>query len=164
MNGGASVAQPAVDATTGVAPDGELRSQLSFDTGVGTSPAAPFIVGGIFRVAPTLGEHTDFSWSARVATRGFQTGPIGVALDVGMYARAGDVASIGLVGGPILGGPLGLQLAVMGHLGSEEEKGASALLGIDLLRLTMYRESLLDWWPNPLRPDEQPATVDTARR
>lgn len=163
VNGGVSIeGQPAPDADESVAPGedesvgGEtlVRSQLQFDVGVGTTPKNPVIFGGLFRVSPTLGEHTDFALLLRGATEGFQSGPFGVAIDLGPYARAADQASVGFTGDAVIGGPLGLQLTLGGHFGSEEEKGATALLGVDLLRLTTYRESLLDWWPNPSRPDQ----------
>jgi hypothetical protein len=157
-SGGVAYLAPAASIPDADGEREELRSQLAFDVGVGTSPASPIIVGGLFRVSPTIGELTDFSWVLRGANRTFQSGPIGIALDVGFYARADEEASIGLVGGPIVGGPLGLQLAIQGHLGSEDELGASALLGVDLLRLTMYREDLLEWWPNPAIPDKDRAS------
>jgi len=167
INGGVAIeAQPAVEATTATsadqaATDGEtiVRSQLQFDVGVGTTPAAPIIVGGLFRISPTLGEYTDFALLVRGATEGFQKGPFGIAIDLGAYARADDQASVGFVGDAVLGGPLGLQLTLGGRIGSEEEKGAFALFGVDLLRMTLYRESLIDWWPNPSRPDQDVAEV-----
>ncbi len=164
VNGGVTVEGKEVDdvsETTTSADDDPLahgetvvRSQLQFDVGVGTTPANPIIVGGLFRISPTIGEHTDFSLLLRGATEGFQTGPFGVAIDVGPYARADDEASVGLTGDAVLGGPMGLQLTLGGHFGSEGERGAMALLGVDMLRLTAFRESLLDWWPNPSRPDQ----------
>ncbi len=136
---------------------GQVAPQLQFDVGVGTTPSAPIIVGGLFRISPTLGQRTDFSVVARGATHGFQTGPIGLALEAGAYARADDEASVGFVGGAVLGGPLGLQLSVLASFGTTDEYGGAALLGIDLLRLTIYRQDLLDYWPNPLPPDRDVA-------
>lgn len=137
-----------------------VRSQLQFDVGVGTTPSAPIIVGGLLRISPTIGEYTDFALLVRGATEGFHKGPIGVAVDLGAYARADDQGSVGFVGDAVLGGPLGLQLTLGGHVGSEDEKGVIALLGVDLLRMTLYRESLLDWWPSPSRPDQDVAAGD----
>jgi hypothetical protein len=147
--------EPAPESTTDAAASGEdqVAPQLQADVGVGTTSAAPVIVGGLLRVSPTFGQHTDFALVARGATRGFQTGPFGVALEAGGYARADDEASVGFVGGAVLGGPLGVQLTVLAHVGTTDEYGGSALLGVDLLRLTLYREDVVDWWPNPLPPE-----------
>jgi hypothetical protein len=162
ISGGAAIKQGEVvldDGTPVASGDdgGQVAPQLQFDAGVGTTPAAPFIFGGLFRISPTLGQRTDFAVMARAATHGFQTGPIGLALEAGGYARADDEASVGFVGGAVLGGPLGVQLTVLAHVGTTDEYGGAALLGLDLLRLTIYREDLLDYWPNPFPPERDVA-------
>jgi hypothetical protein len=161
ISGGAAIKQGDVVLDEGSVPSGDdggqVAPQLQFDAGVGTTPSAPFIVGGLFRISPTLGQRTDFAVMARVATHGFQTGPFGLALEAGGYARADDEASVGFVGGAVLGGPLGVQLTVLASVGTTDEYGGAALLGLDLLRLTIYREDLLDYWPNPLPPERDVA-------
>lgn len=133
-----------------------LRAAMSFDAGLGTSPKEPLIFGGLFRISPTIEEGTDLSLVARGATRGFQTGDFGIAVDLGAYLRTFGPASPtgGFVGGVVLGAPPGLQLSVLGHVGAGEAFGVSTLLGLDLLRLTVYRQALLEWWPNPSSPSE----------
>lgn len=158
VNGGVSLQQGdsvLLDAPASGTDVGEeqLAPQLQVDVGVGTTSAAPVIVGGLFRVSPAFGQHTDFALMARGATQGFQTGPIGVALEAGGYARADDEASVGFVGGAVLGGPLGVQLSVLAHVGTTDEYGGSVLLGVDLLRLTLFREDARSYWPNPLPPE-----------
>lgn len=143
--------------------DFAVRSTLSIDGGVGTTPTKPFIFGGLFRISPIIGAGTDLSLSLRGAMRSFQTGPFGLAVDVGAYLRTFGpphvglpqpwaLPTVGFVGGVVLGGPLGTQLSIMGSGGQHSSFGVSATLGIDLLRLTVYRQSLLDWWPNPGSP------------
>ncbi len=140
--------------------DFHFRGMMSFDAGLGSSPANKFIIGGIFRVSPMIEEGTDLSLSLRGATRGFQVGDFGIAVDVGPYLRTwgvGSLPSFGFVGGVVAGGPVGLQLSVFGHYGMEESAGVNFTFGIDLLRLTVFRESFLQYWPNPMTPGARSA-------
>ena len=141
--------------------DFAVRSTLVFDAGVGTSPTNSFIFGGLFRISPIIGAGTDLSIVLRGATRGFQTGPFGIAIDAGPYLRtwgSDPLPTAGGVGGIVFGGPLGTQLSINGSGGMHDSFAVTASLGLDLLRLTVYRQSLLDWWPNPGSP-----SVKTAR-
>lgn len=142
--------------------DVKVRASLAFDAGVGSAPAEPFIVGGVFRVAPIIGEGTDLLFLGRGAMGDFQTGWFGVAVDLGGYLRTfgAGAPSGGFAGAVLLGGPIGLQLTLSGHAGTEAAYGGSATLGIDLLRLTVYRQTLLEWWPNPGSPGAPPASRD----
>lgn len=142
--------------------DFTFRSTLAFDAGVGTSPTNSFIFGGLFRISPIIKEGTDLSIVLRGATRGFQTGPFGIAIDAGPYLRtfgSDPLPTVGGVGGIVLGGPLGTQLAIMGSGGMHDAFSVNATLGLDLLRLTVYRQSLLEWWPNPSSPSVQQTAV-----
>ncbi|HTJ85429.1 MAG TPA: hypothetical protein VL400_27110 [Polyangiaceae bacterium] len=133
-----------------------VRGMMAFDAGVGSSPTAPFLVGGIFRLAPILPEGVDVFFLARGATGGFQVGDFGVAVDLGGYIRSFGPSSPsgGFAGSVLLGAPLGFQLTLTGQVGTASTYGGSATLGIDLLRLTVYRQSLTDWWPNPSSPGD----------
>jgi hypothetical protein len=122
---------------------------LSFDLGVGTTPDASFIFGGLFRMTPILGSGTDLALLGRAATWGFQAARFGLALDAGGYARFWGVGSAGFTGAVTLGAPLGITVSLQGLVGSNDTLGFGAVAGLDLLRLTLYRQSLLDWWPNP---------------
>jgi len=133
---------------------------LDFDIGVGTSPDGIVIVGGLFRVTPIFSQGADLGLATRVAMRGFQAGTFGLALDLGGYARAWGVGSVGFDGALTLGAPLGLELTGHVMVGTNDTFGVGAVAGIDLLRLTIYRQTLLDWWPNPL-PAQQ--TRESAR-
>ncbi len=133
----------------GDVPDIIMSPTLVIDAGIGTEPIGPVIVGGVFRLQPVIGEGSDMALSLRLATSGFQSGWIGGAIDVGGYARLWGPRSAGVYGQAILGGPFGLQLAVQGMYGGNATYGIGGSLGIDFVRLTISREHLLDWWPNP---------------
>jgi hypothetical protein len=136
--------------------DGDFTTNgaLSFDLGVGTTPDAPFIFGGLFRMTPLLGSGSDLALLGRAATRGFQAARFGLALDAGGYARFWGAGSTGFTGALTLGAPLGITVSLQGSVGSDKAVGFGAMAGLDLLRLTLYRQSLLDWWPNPSPPQE----------
>lgn len=141
----------------------QFSPSLTIDAGVGSDSDAPIIVGGLFRLQPIIEQGTDVSWIVRAATRGFQSEWFGFALDAGPYVRGWGDGSAGIVGQGLLGGPLGLQLAVLGGYGTNEAAAFGVTLGLDFARLTVYRKHLLDWWPNP-RPVEKLDERDSARR
>ncbi|WP_437946268.1 hypothetical protein WME98_36320 [Sorangium sp. So ce296] len=126
-----------------------LDGALSLDVGVGTTPDAPVIVGGLVRATPLLDSGIDLALLARVATRGFQAGQLGLALDVGGYQRFWGAGSTGVAGALTLGAPLGISLSLQGSYGTDDAVSFGAIAGIDLLRLTVYRQALLPVWPNP---------------
>ncbi len=125
------------------------KPSLRLATGLGTDPSMPFIFGGLVRLDTAFGRGTDLTAALRLADRGFANGSWGVALDLGAVARywgPQDVfgGSATLVGG----GPWGLQLELGGLLASRDTQSFSAILGIDLARLTVYRQSGSSWWKN----------------
>ena len=130
--------------------DLDVKGALSFDVGAGTSPDGAFIFGGLFRLAPILGQGTDLGLLVRGATHGFQAGDFGIAVDAGGYARFWGNESTGFLGDVTLGAPLGLQLTAHVMIGTDDAFAVGAVAGVDLLRLTVYRQTLLDWWTNPL--------------
>lgn len=137
----------------------KVRGSMAFDVGVGSSPQEDLIFGGLVRVSPIVSEGTDMQFLVRGASRGFQTGPFGVAVDLGGYLRLfdPDVPEGGFSGGIVLGAPLGFQLSITGQAGTMKSYGGAAVLGIDLLRLLVYRQTLTEWWPNPLSPSDPTA-------
>jgi hypothetical protein len=147
------------------APDAdlELAPSLTFDLGLGTSTQKDFIFGGYFRVMPLLGQGADLALMTRFANQGFQKGWIGFAIDLGAYQRFWGVGSTGFTGQAVLGGPFGLQLAALGMVGSNSNWGVGGTLGIDLVRLVVEREHLLDWWPNPRPSDAMYETATLTR-
>lgn len=129
--------------------DYQIDPALQFDVGVGTTPENRFIVGGLFRVTPLIGSGTDLGLLLRGTTRGFQEGGFGLALDAGGYARFWDANSYGFTGSLTLGAPLGLTLSLQGALGTDNAVAFGGVLGIDFLRLTVYRKTMTEIWPNP---------------
>jgi len=122
---------------------------MSIDFGVGTTPDGPVIFGGLFRLMPVIDVGTDASLMVRVATHGFQAGKLGVAFDAGGYQRLWGSYSRGVTGGITLGLPLGFSIGVTGLYGTGDSLAFGAIAGIDFLRMTVYRQSMLDAWPNP---------------
>jgi hypothetical protein len=127
-----------------------VNGMMTIDVGAGTTPTRSFIFGSIFRVQPVFANGVDLAMLARLCTHGFQVGDWGLALDAGAYLRTwGPLKGGGFAGGLSLGAPLGFTLAVQTQVGNEKGLGVGATLGIDLLRLTVYRKTLENWWQNP---------------
>jgi hypothetical protein len=126
---------------------------LTIDVGAGTSPEGRFIFGGIFRLQPVLANGADLALLARVCSHGFQAGDWGVALDAGAYVRTwSPLKGGGFMGDLTLGAPLGFTLTLQYQVGTEKAVGFGAVAGIDLMRLSVYRRTLLNWWQN-ISPD-----------
>ncbi len=131
--------------------DFEIDPVLRFEVGIGIPDRYPVIAGGLFRVTPLLTSNTgaDMSWLARFCTRGFQVGGFGVAVDLGAYARTWGRTSQGFEGSLSLGAPLGFAISFNVMAGSRELLAFGGTASIDILRLTLYRKTFLNWWPNP---------------
>ncbi len=126
-----------------------FNGSMTIDMGVGTSDQRSFIGGGLFRIQPVFAHGVDLSLLARFCNQGFQTSWVGFALDAGVYQRTWGLKSRGFLGEAVLGGPLGLELAVMGSVGTDSAKGFGANLGVDFARLLVHRSHFDKWWPNP---------------
>lgn len=137
-----------------------LRGSMKFDAGVGSPATGDIIVGGLFGVRTIFDEGTDLLLTLRGCNHTFMTGDIGLAVDLGGYLRTfgDDSPNVGFAGALVLGMPFGLQFSVGTEVGPStvEAEGLAiaghAGLGIDLLRLTLFRESGTEWFPNPLSP------------
>jgi len=136
----------------------DRATAMSFAIGVGSSPLASVVVGGMLRSTTYFTLGTDVGVAARVATGGFARGQWGLALDVGpswrLWKADSDYGTFPLGGMLTLGAPWGVQLGVGATVwnleGTPASKGAVALLEIDLLRLTVMRQGATDrWWENP---------------
>jgi hypothetical protein len=128
-----------------------LASQgaLSLQAGIGTAPAGFLVVGGLFHLETHFGRGTDLGILARLATKGFVLGDWGAAVDFGGYERFWGVGSEGGVGALVLGAPWGLTLRGEGAFGTNDARSFGILLGVDFARLTVFRTSGTDWFPNP---------------
>jgi hypothetical protein len=135
----------------------ELRVDptLAIETGIGTAPKHPLIVGGLFKLQALFGDGADLGVSLRVATRSFVTGNFGLALDAGPYQRFWGEGSSGGQASLVLGAPWGITLSLGAGIGTNEARQYGATLGLDFARLTVYRLAGEDWFPNP-RPAYRP--------
>jgi hypothetical protein len=134
-----------------------LDPSIALETGLGTPPSNTIVVGGLFKLLAQLGDGADVGLSLRLATRGFVTGRFGLALDAGPYQRFWGDGSTGGQAALVLGAPWGITLSVGGGVGSNDARQLGATLGLDFARLTVYRLSGENWFPNPhpaYRPKE----------
>jgi len=134
-----------------------LAIAMTGTVGVGSSPMAPIVVGGLVRGTMMFGLGTDLSVAVRAATGGFARGDWGLALDAGGLWRSWGGGSYGdwpLQAVLTAGSPWGFEVAVGAELwsvdGGTAAQGFFAALEIDLLRLTVMRQGATEhWWPNP---------------
>lgn len=130
---------------------------LAIETGIGTAPSHPLVVGGMFKLQALFGNGADLGVSLRLATRGFVTGNFGLALDAGPYRRFWGAGSSGGQASLVVGAPWGITLSLGGGVGTNDARQFGATLGIDFARLTVYRLTGENWFPNPhpaYRPKE----------
>jgi hypothetical protein len=131
----------------------DRRGTMQLEMGMGSPPHASVIVGGLLKTMTFFGQGTDLAFVTRGASGGFVRGGFGLALDAGGYQRWwGPESSTGFMGSIILGAPFGLQLAAMTEQGPSRTHVYGATLGVDFLRLTVYRTALASLWPNPFPP------------
>ena len=127
----------------------DTESLLALETGIGTPATSPIGLGGMFKLGTYFGRGTDLGLSLRTATKGFVLGDWGAALDLGGYDRLWEGGSLGGQGSLVLGAPWGITLSLGGGMGTNDERHASAVIGIDFARLTVYRRSGENWFMNP---------------
>ncbi|WP_394842472.1 hypothetical protein LZC95_36060 [Pendulispora brunnea] len=130
---------------------------LNATFGVGTSPNARVVVGGVVRSVTYFSLGTDLGLAARITSGGFSRGDWGLAFDAGVAARLwkdGDHGRTPLQAVLTLGMPWGPQLAVgaqfLSLAGNTGTAGGFVALEIDFLRLTVMRKGSTDaYWFNP---------------
>jgi hypothetical protein len=149
---------PGVSSTQEGKADPKRQPTLVLDTGIGTPPSGIIAVGALFHFQPHFGRGSDLGLMMRTATRGFVNGGWGAAIDLGGYQRWWGIGSSGGMGQLALGAPWGITLEVGGGIGTNDSRHMSAVIGIDLARLTVYRRTGESWWLNPFpayRPEEE---------
>jgi len=134
-----------------------LAIAMTSTVGVGSSPLAPVVVGGVVRGTLMFGMGIDLGVAVRAATGGFARGDWGLALEAGALWRSWGDGSYG--DWPVqavltAGSPWGFEVAAGAQLwsldGGTAAQGFFAALEIDLLRLTVMRQGGTEhWWPNP---------------
>lgn len=127
----------------------DQQLSLQVDTGFGSPPGAPVILGGLARVQPHFGQGIDLGLLLRGAMGSYQRGDWGAAIDIGGYQRWWGAGSTGLLGGVSLGGPFGLTANLTAGFGTNDAQMFSGTFGIDFARLTIYRTAGQNWWRNP---------------
>ena len=135
------------------------QGALSLQAGVGSEPSTAFVGGGLFHLETHFQRGSDIGLLARVATQGYALGRWGVALDLGGYERFWGVGSAGGLGALVLGAPWGITLRGEAALGTNDARTFGLVLGVDLARLTVFRSSGEDWFPNPF-----PGYRETAKK
>ncbi|MDB4996746.1 MAG: hypothetical protein JWM74_4178 [Myxococcaceae bacterium] len=144
-------------ARDGVASDTSRATTMSMSLGVGSSPRAKLVGGGLLRTVTFFSLGTDLSLGPRFCTGGFARGQWGLAVDAGVVGRFWNDGAYGrfpVQGIVTLGAPWGVQLGLGAqafNLGSGPSAASGfAVLEIDLLRLTVMRQGATDsTWPNP---------------
>jgi hypothetical protein len=125
------------------------QGAISLQAGLGSSPANPFAIGGLFHLETHFQRGTDLGLLARIATQGYVLGNWGAALDLGGYERFWGVGSAGGLGALVLGAPWGITIRGEAGLGTNDARSFGVVLGVDFARLTVFRTSGEDWFPNP---------------
>ncbi|HEX6274445.1 MAG TPA: hypothetical protein VFZ53_15490 [Polyangiaceae bacterium] len=129
--------------------DTMTQGALSLQAGVGSTPSNFLVGGGLFHVETHFQRGTDLGLLARLATQGYVLGRWGAALDLGGYERFWGVGSAGGLGALVLGAPWGITLRGEAALGTNDARSFGLVLGVDFARLTVFRSSGTDWFPNP---------------
>jgi hypothetical protein len=130
---------------------------MSYSMGVGSSPLAPFVLGGLVRGTTFFGYGTDLGVGLRGTTGGFARGDWGVAIEADALWRpwrGGDFGQWPLQAALTGGTPWGFQVTLGADFasvsGQRSAVGGFAVLEIDLLRLTVMRQGGTErWWYNP---------------
>jgi hypothetical protein len=126
---------------------------MKLDVGLGTPPDASVVVGGVMKSVTFFSQGTDLALTVRGASGGFVRGTWGFALDLGGFERFWGSGSRGGIGELTLGGPWGIQASALYELGTDEQRTFAAAIGLDLMRMSVYRTSGRNWFPNPFPPD-----------
>jgi hypothetical protein len=161
VGGGAAMERNQSSSTRDTAP------ALTYSVGVGSSPLAAWVLGGLVRGTTMFGLGTDLGLAVRAASGGFARGDWGLALEAGVLWRPWRDGTYGdwpLQGVLTVGSPWGLGLGVGAQVWSVDRgtaaEGFLAVLEVDLLRLTLMRQGATErWWPNPNPPGGHRATA-----
>ena len=152
----ASAGPSFIDEGTGNPPQGngigtgmQTQGALSLQAGLGSTPENALVGGGLFHLETHFTKGTDLGLLGRIATQGYVLGDWGGALDLGGYERFWGVGSYGGLGALVLGAPWGITLRGEAAIGTNDHRSFGVVLGVDFLRLTIFRTTGTDWFPNP---------------
>jgi hypothetical protein len=127
----------------------ENRATLQAAFGVGSPSSHPVVLGGIVKSMTYFSNGTDLIAAVRGANGAFARGGWGFAVDAGAYQRWWGLSSTGFAGALVLGAPYGIEAAFTFEDGRNGVRTYAGTLGVDLLRLTVYRTFGENYWPNP---------------
>lgn len=137
--------------------DSSLPALMQLDLGMGTTPRNFLSFGALIRNSTFFGEGTDLALLQRTATRGFNYGDYGLALDLGAYQRWWGPNETGFAASLNAGAPFGLTLGLNGAFAADSSMTLGLVVGIDWARFTAHRRSGQSWWPSyplPLDPEQ----------
>lgn len=130
------------------------RATLALDTGFGTSPLSPVVVGFAFKALGYLEEGVDVGFALRGTSSGYSRGMWGVALDVGVMQRFWGQSATLPTASLSLGLPWGVTLAATAGSDFDATHTLGFTLGFDWARLTAHRASGESQWRNYRLPVE----------
>jgi hypothetical protein len=123
---------------------------MQIDTGIGLPPSYDVVPGLLLRMNTRFGQGSDLALLLRTASGGYVRGNWGAAIDLGGYERWwGIEPSPGFAGTLSLGAPWGITLNLDYQQGSNSVRTYGAVIGLDLVRFTVYRSTGFTWWSNP---------------
>lgn len=130
---------------------GELDAHGTLDllTGLGTDPGGPWVLGPVLRLQYQFAGGVDLTPALRFTSGGYTRGELGFAIDAGPWFRLYDGGATGAYAAVTVGGPWGTVATLNGAFAGDAAQAFGVLVGIDLLRLTVYRHSGEQHWPNP---------------
>ncbi len=135
--------------------DNVLRLQTPIDVGVGLQPSLPVMVGWGAKITPYWGDGVDLGTYVRAATQNYVLGGFGVALDAGAYVRTFASKTGGFLGALNVGLPWGVVGTFIYARGPDGVQTIGGTVGLDFLRLTVYRLAGEQEWKNE-RPAWRP--------
>ncbi len=131
------------------------RAALALDTGFGTNPLSPVVVGFTFKAFGYMDEGVDLGLALRGTTSGYSRGQWGVALDLGVMQRFWGQTATLPTATLSFGLPWGVTLAATGGSDFDATHSLGLTLGFDWARLTAHRASGESHWRNYRLPVEQ---------
>lgn len=140
---------------SGSASVSSLKPAIALDTGFGTEPLSPVVLGFVFKATGYVEEGLDLGLALRGTTSGYSRGQWGVALDLGVTQRFWGQTATLPTAGLSLGLPWGITLAATGGSDFDATHTVGLTLGFDWARLTAHRASGESQWKNYRLPIEE---------
>lgn len=121
---------------------------LQIDTGFGSAPTGPLVVGFAAKSLTYFDHGTDVGLALRLTTPGYSLGTWGLAVDLGatqrFWGQSATLASTSLT----FGLPWGVNLAATAGSDFGDTQSLVLAIGLDWARFTAHRTSGESWWRN----------------